>query len=279
MSLRIQYPRITHFRASDGYEFAVRVWDNDTPPAEVVFIHGIVSHGGWYLASCSFLWEAGFRVHFLDRRGSGLNFEARGDVSAMQRWIDDVCEYLAALPERRRLLLGISWGAKLALAVAKQNPRLCQAIGLIGPGIFAFQQARCLQQIILRTLRATGFAKLHVPIPLEDPRLFTENPDWLDFLARDPLTLRKVTLRFAVEDLKLNRLARSKPEELSCPVLLMLAGRDRICDNTRTRHFFMRLGGPKQLVEYPQAHHTLEFEPDPRPYFEDLAMWTRAQAA
>ena len=31
----------------------------------------------------------------------------------------------------------------------------------------------------------------------------------------------------------------------------------------------------RQVIEYPGAHHTLEFEPDPRPVFADLTQWLR----
>jgi alpha-beta hydrolase superfamily lysophospholipase len=58
------------------------------------------------------------------------------------------------------------------------------------------------------------------------------------------------------------------------PLLLMLAGRDRIVDNRRTRAFFHRTGAVNRtLIEYPHAAHTLEFEPDPDPYFSDLTDW------
>ena len=42
-------------------------------------------------------WPAGFEVHFLDRRGSGLNAEQPGDVDRWQTWIDDVAAYLEKL--------------------------------------------------------------------------------------------------------------------------------------------------------------------------------------
>jgi len=58
------------------------------------------------------------------------------------------------------------------------------------------------------------------------------------------------------------------------PVLLMLAGQDRIVDNCRTRHFFGQIAGRhKTLIEYPGAAHTLEFEPEPGRYFADLTDW------
>ncbi len=63
--------------------------------ARVVCIHGIQSHGGWYEYSCRRLAEAGFEVFFLDRRGSGLNAQARGDApNFRRRLIEDVAEFL-----------------------------------------------------------------------------------------------------------------------------------------------------------------------------------------
>ena len=58
------------------------------------------------------------------------------------------------------------------------------------------------------------------------------------------------------------------------PLLLMLAGRDRIIDNRRVLDFYERVpSADKTLIEYPDAAHTLKFEPDPQPYFADLAEW------
>ena len=54
----------------------------------------------------------------------------------------------------------------------------------------------------------------------------------------------------------------------------MLAGRDRIVDNDRTRAFVARLASADTTtIEYPEAHHTLEFEPDPGQYARDLISW------
>src|SRR5688500_158432 len=105
------FSRIARYDCPDGYRCAVRIWKADAPLARAVLLHGIVSHGGWYSASCRRLAEAGIEVHFLDRRGSGLNAAGRGDVDRYETWLDDVEGYLAGLPaDSPRLLLGISWG-------------------------------------------------------------------------------------------------------------------------------------------------------------------------
>ncbi len=86
---------LEEFTASDGYRWRYRRYPaQGAVKAELVFIHGIQSHAGWYENSCSQLAQAGFAVAFLDRRGSGLNALGRGDAPGFRRLLDDLAEYL-----------------------------------------------------------------------------------------------------------------------------------------------------------------------------------------
>jgi alpha-beta hydrolase superfamily lysophospholipase len=112
------------------------------------------------------------------------------------------------------------------------------------------------------------------PIPLNDPALFTANPRWLQFLRDDPLALHRATARFLFESARLDLYLRFTPPHVKVPVLLLLAGHDRIIDNGRTRAFVERFAADdKTVIEYPGAHHTLEFEPEPESFISDLAAW------
>jgi alpha-beta hydrolase superfamily lysophospholipase len=269
-------PKIEFYDAADGRRLAVRVWHAASPPrARVVFLHGITSHGGWYVHSCQYLAQAGFDVHFLDRRGSGLNIADAGDVDRWETWLDDVAVYLEKNREDQpTLLCGISWGGKLAAAVARRHPALIRGLGLICPGLFSPHEPGVGKRLALSVPASARLQRRRVPIPLRSPSLFTDGPGWREFIANDPLALRDVTWRFAREDRALTRFAREAAPFLRTPLLLMLAGRDRIVNNRRTRaYFFHTTTAQRTLVEYPNAAHTLEFEPDPAPYFADLAEW------
>ena len=64
---------IQSFLTSGEYKLHYRHYHSaGIPKATIVFIHGIQSHGGWYETSCKKFAQAGYRVLFLDRRGSGL---------------------------------------------------------------------------------------------------------------------------------------------------------------------------------------------------------------
>src|SRR5690606_34036235 len=144
-------PQIEFYRAADGHPLPVRRYGIiDGPRAQVGFLHGIISHGGWYTLSCNYLASAGFGVHFLCRRGSGLDPTARGDVDQWETWLSDVEIYLEQLRGTGPIVVcGISWGGKFAPALARHRPDLIAGIGLICPGIYARQQPGLLKTAAL----------------------------------------------------------------------------------------------------------------------------------
>ena len=147
------------------------------------------------------------------------------------------------------------------------------AIGLICPGLFPRIDPPWYQKLRIGLARIT-YRYRHFTIPLTDPELFTATPRWLEFLRTDPLSLHRATAAMLVASAQLDWFVRSAPEKITLPVLLGLAGKDRIIDNARTKTFFERFASPiKRLQVYSEAHHTLEFEPDPEPFIRDLVGW------
>jgi alpha-beta hydrolase superfamily lysophospholipase len=271
-------PTIEKYDATDGYRLFYRHWKPaDSPRARIVCLHGIQSHSGWYLHSSSRLCEAGFEVFFLDRRGSGLNTESRGHVDNFQILLDDLVLFLSRVritePRRPVVLIGVSWGGKLAVALAKEHPQFIDAMAMVCPGLFPVVDPSWLQKVRIALARVY-YRYRHFRIPLNDPGLFTATPQWLNFLRADALSLHRATAAMLVASRRLDWFVRNAPERITMPIMLMLAGKDRILDNAKTRSYFERfVSRHKRLLEYPQAHHTLEFEPDPEPFIHDLTSW------
>jgi alpha-beta hydrolase superfamily lysophospholipase len=279
--------KIATFTASDRHVFRYRRFDPPgAPKADVVFLHGIQSHGGWYEYSCDKLCNAGFAVWFLDRRGSGLNTQARGDTPSFARLLDDVAEFLRTFavggdPRRRRtpLILGaISWGGKLALGLLRRQPGLMDGLMLLCPGLFAQVGIPFPKRLAILATRLVAPTTLF-PIPLNDPELFTATPRWREFIGGDPLSLHAATARFLVESVRLDRYIRRAARYVTVPTLLLLAGRDRIIRNDRTQRFFQRFASrEKNVITYPGAHHTLEFEPEPDWFIAEMTRWLELRA-
>jgi alpha-beta hydrolase superfamily lysophospholipase len=187
-----------------------------------------------------------------------------------------VADYVAAAStdQRPAILAGISWGGKLAPAVAKRHPGLLAGMALICPGMFSRFGARPLQRWAARLAARTRARLRPVKIPLQESFLFTDEPAWQRWIDRDPLVLRRLTVRAAKANLDLGEYAEDA-EAFSGKLLVLLAGRDRIIDNLLTRRFFERAASrSKKLVEYPRAAHTFEFEPAAHHrYPQDLIAW------
>lgn len=281
------HPEIREFAASDGYRFQYRYWktNREQPLGIIVALHGIQSHSGWYEYSCQIMCEAGFEVCFLDRRGSGLNEESRGHVAHVERLMNDVLQFLREQNHRRNheapnqpiILLGISWGGKLATALTARSQNLIDALALLSPGIQTRVRPSFFQKLLLKLAVSLGKSRELTRIPLDDPTLFTGNPAGQKFIGNDPLALHKITTSFLNASCELDRLMEDAPQHIRCPILLMLSGKDRIIDNAATKTYFQQITPSQQkLIEYPDAEHTLEFEPCREQFISDLIDWLKS---
>jgi alpha-beta hydrolase superfamily lysophospholipase len=260
--------------ASDGYRWHYRRF---APPAEpigrVIFLHGIQSHGGWYPRSSSQIAAAGYEVFFLERRGCGLNIEQRGDLASFRRALDDIAEFVKALPaDKPRIMAAISWGGKLGVGFQYRHPGLVDGLALLCPGFFPKIRSRIFERLWIGHCNFHDPARMF-PIPLSDPTLFTESEKWREFLRNDPLALHEATARMLFQSNALDIYLRRAWRWVKAPTLLMLAEHDRIIINAKTLKYFNKFRCEKEIIVYPGAQHTLEFEPEGHPFVNDLLAW------
>ena len=91
----------------------------------------------------------------------------------------------------------------------------------------------------------------------------------LAFLRDDPLKLTHASASFFLTSRKLDNLVRRNVHRIKLPTHLFLAAADRIIDNPATIALLQPTA--PRVQTYPNAHHTLDFEPDPTAFFTDLA--------
>jgi len=270
------------FRASDGYCFYFRHFKPPAKPrARLILVHGIRSHGGWYARSSAAFAASGLEVFFLDRRGAGLNTTHRGDTPNFRRLLDDISEFIQSLRAECAwlpiFLGGISWGGKLAVGLPYRKPGLIDGLLLLCPGLVPkiappfIQRARIA---VARVFRPTKY----FPIPLNEPDLFTSSPEWQKYIDGDPHGLLQATARFLFSSFSLDIYLRRAVKRVTMPTFLALAQNDRIIDNAATRELSARFPGETSVVEYPNAHHTLEFEPETQQWVDDVTKWIVKQA-
>jgi len=271
-------PQIETIRLSDGYRAVVRWWRRERPRGAVLYLHGIQSHGGWYGESGGLLAEKGLTVLMPDRRGSGMNREQRGHAASADQCLSDVKEMLDLLLRTTGLptahVVGVSWGGKMAAALAAASPSKVRTLTLISPGLFPKVDMTAAAKVRVALALVNDRHRLF-DIPLNDPRLFTANPERIAWLEHDELMLRQVSASFLLASRHLDRRARQlRRSGWRGGVHLFLAGRDKIINNERTREWLAELGpSDAQTTAYPDGEHTLEFEADNRPFLDAVVDW------
>lgn len=276
---------IRTFLAPDRKELAYVAYspaEDATQEPVFLYLHGIESHAGWFRDAAELLKNAGYPVYCFDRRGSGINRENRGHPSGhvphgvdlledLHAWID----HLRSIhPTRSFFLTGLSWGGKYALAYDLTHPGVIDGLVLITPGIkpkigLGFGE----RLTVLRDILVSPRRQHRIPI---QPEMFTDTPRHVDFIRNDPLRLHTVSARFLWASRHMDRLLDRADGSNHAPVLLFLAGKDRIIDNEATRRFFARRPGRGvKILEYADQTHSIQLDA-PERLTGDILAWVTA---
>jgi alpha-beta hydrolase superfamily lysophospholipase len=279
-------PRVFTFPAADGRELGCVVHEPHPPPhprAAFLYLHGIESHAGWFDPASSEFNTAGHPVYCFDRRGSGINRENRGcpsgHVPPGLDLLDDLRQAIRHVRTDSRstalYLVGLSWGGKYAMAYEAAHPGELDGLVLITPGLQP-KVGYSLREKLTVTRDLLIAPQRRHPIPIE-PEMFTSTPRHLDFIRRDPLRLHDVSAAFLWQSRRLDRLLARPATRVRAPMLVVLAGHDRIIDNAKTRRFLARHAPAAEVLEYPDQTHSIQLDA-PERLVRDVLGWMHRNA-
>jgi len=273
---------VREYETADGNKLGYVAYTTPGASTALVYLHGIESHAGWFAQAATLLRGRGYDVFCLDRRGSGINRENRGYVSGhvdqYQVLLDDIHAFIVPLRERYRrvVLTGLSWGGKLATAHVLAYPDDADALILITPGLRALVDASLptkFKIVLFAQLAPTS----EVASPIA-PEMFTTTPRYLDYIENDPLRLTHATARFYWQSSRLDRFIDANIDRLDKPLLLFLAGRDRIIDNAGVASLLQQAALQEfAIIDYLDQTHSVQFD-DPVTLVQDMDDWLRQTA-
>ena len=139
----------------------------------------------------------------------------------------------------RFYLVGHCFGAIPATAYAATYPDRLKGLILTSPALYTKTSLSPWQilKIFLSRPTARGFV---IPVPLE-VKSFSELAEYQSFIAKDSLSLKAATGDFYMEVYHARKFIETHVRHLRMPLLMILAGKDPICDNTRNTHFFVQI--------------------------------------
>lgn len=273
------------FTGSDGKELGYvvhRARRLNPRRAAFVYLHGIESHSGWFDLAAEQLARRGYPVFSIDRRGSGINREHRdftsGHVESGVRLVDDVDRAVQAVRDSGKFhevhLIGLSWGGKYVMAYDAAYPNRIDGMVLITPGMKPKVDLTAPQKAAVFVDMIFAPERQH-PVPIKT-EMFTTQPEQLAYIRNDPLRLHAVSAAFLRQSIRMDRMVERKEDREYPPLLLFLAGRDRIIDNDATRRLVTRdPGRAVKIIEYPEQTHSIQLDAPDR-LARDIIRWIDA---
>ena len=276
LKMALMRGQVEHIPSSGAAPIPVRVFGKDGKKTPVIMAHGLQSHSGWFAQSAAFIAGLGHPVYSMDRRGSGLSQSKRGDLKDFNEMIADIAtvrNFVTARHEKDTLyVLGHCFGAIPATAYAAEYPDSLKGLILTTPAIYTKTSIPLRYKLKIAFSRS-GRRNFMVPSPLETS-WFTELDEYEKFIISDDLSLKEATGDFYYQIHKARKYIYKHSDRFTMPIFLGIAGEDPICSNKRNIEFFNNLPSQdKDMVEYEDARHILEFSPVKEIYFKDLTQW------
>jgi len=250
---------IRHFRTADSQIIYFNKWKSDKPEHIFVYLNGLESHAGWFSDTACDLAKKGIVVYGLDRRGSGLNSRNIGEY---QDWVRDVNMVMKIAkkenPEAKLHLVSTCLGAKIATACAIQQPEEIDSLIYMSPGLRVKVKPTLIEKlkIALDVLPGLSF---NIPSPMREDEMFTDSAEALYFLYNDKLRTFSPRASDFYQAGKIGSYVLRNLGKLRTRSIVLLAGKDQIVDNVRTRKAFSRFGERPEIIEYSNSEHVLFF--------------------
>jgi lysophospholipase len=249
----------------DGTPIHVRVVRASSPKGCVIVVHGLADHAERYRWLTQFLQDSGYNVVLYDQRGHGRSGGARTHVSSFDEYVDDlerVREALQSTCGETPHLFAHSMGTLIALLAVVRRPEHWRSVIVQGfpalpgrsipPG--AGQLIRALRPLVGRMRAPTGLS----PADLSNDEAIA------DAYLRDPLTTKNFTLSWVAAFLAAIREVRENAIAVTCPLLILHGGQDRIALPEGSQWLERHAGAKdRQLVIFPGLKHELHNETAP----------------
>lgn len=218
--------------------------------------------------------ERGIGVYALDQRGHGRSPGKRGHVSRFAQFLSDVAALrrLAALEQGGpQLLLGQSFGGTVALRYLESEPEGLAGAIVSSPFLAVAMRVPAWKRGLARAL-VEVLPTLPVATGLDLAYLSTD-PAVGQAARSDPLYHRVMTPRAYREIQAAQAAVLAEGRHVRVPLLLLLAGDDRIVSRPASEAFARSLTGDLTVRTYDGFYHEIFNEPHRARVFRDVEPW------
>jgi alpha-beta hydrolase superfamily lysophospholipase len=267
------------FTGCDGLAIFYRQYQAANERARLVIAHGLGEHSGRYGNVIKRLLPRDISIWALDHRGHGKSGGQRGHILNFEQYLLDLhlMVELAGkdLPEGRKIfLLGHSMGGLIALYFALQNPDSIDGVIASSPGLGIGVKVSAVKNILGK---AMSFIWPGLSMSNElDATKISHDQEVTGAYQNDPLVHDRVSARWFTEFLAAMETVNQGASKIKVPVLMQVAGDDRLVNAQTSKLFFEKLTvTDKTLYLYDGLYHEVynELEDSREKVLEDLENW------
>ncbi len=227
--------KIFYYKALDGKKLAYRVLSPEKPKAVLIFVHGIVGYGKYYLPFAQELSNYGIKVYLPDLRGHGNSEGKRGDVPDSMTLVYDLgIFYQLVLKENPIIpvyLGGHSMGAGLTLKYVKELTLYPSGLILIAGGL-PIERISSRSESLLKQKTISKVFQFLAPI---FPHFRIISWD-LSQKLEDPLLVTNYSLAFFNAAFPSN--IKTIWEKINLPMLVIVGDRDEFYEKQDVERVF-----------------------------------------
>jgi acylglycerol lipase len=267
------------FYTDDGLAIFYRHRPAENEAARMVLAHGLGEHSGRYSHVIDKIVNSGISVWALDHRGHGQSEGKRGHIDSMNQYLSDLKKMVEIaktnMPSKMKfLLLGHSMGGLIVLNFVENYPDIADGVIASSPGLNPGMKVPMIKGTVAKILSRI-WPSLTFDNELDSSVLSHDN-QVVKAYDEDPMVHRNITARWFTEFLNAMEKTKLSVSTITIPVLMQVAGDDRLVDAVTSRRFFESLAvKDKTLFFYNSMYHEIynEQAEDRKKVLNDLVNW------
>ena len=253
--------------------------DSDKIKASIIAIHGWGTHSDRMEIPASYLVEQGYAIYAFDLRGHWRNTGGLpGHIDSMDHIQKDIVLFkdliLEEANQTKIFLMGHSFGGLVSIIFAINHPAI-SGILISSPLLGMFKKLSIGKKVIKTVSKSISkLAPTKILNNVIDQNQLTSDLKILRKHISDKNRINVISAKSASEIDKFSKWAIENASNLTCPVLVMQAGSDKIIDKEKTKDFFAGVKSKdKKYLEYEGFLHELWNEKGRAQVFQDMYIW------
>jgi len=269
------------WKAHDNLEIFAQAWEPTMPQpkAVVCLVHGLGEHTSRYAHVAEALGKQGFALFGADLRGHGRSGGARGHISSIEDFMQDIDLSLAQAriryPGLPIILYGHSLGGIQVLHYGLTRKPDVKGVIATSSGLHTALEKQHLKVLMAKILGALT-PNTSIASGL-DPKSISRDEKVVQAYINDPLVHDKISLGFGKVMVGVTSWTLAHADEFTLPLLLLHGKADSLAFPSSSTEFAASLKEKCTLVLWDDAYHELHNEFEKDEVFKTMTLWMDAR--